>query len=64
MREELWQSFVRKYPQSQQYKQDYFNSEAFNNIDFMIAWYQAMKAGQPTFTYNNATWNSQDGMGV
>lgn len=64
MREYLWESFVTKYPESAQSKETYFKSDAFNNVDFMIAWYQAKTAGKPTFNYNNMTWRSDDGMGV
>lgn len=64
MREELWQSFVSKYPETAGLKDVYLKGDAFNNIDFMIAWYKAKKAGKSTFEHNSRTWRTDDGMGV
>jgi hypothetical protein len=64
MREELWQSFVTKYPETAASKSSYIKSDAFNNVDFLIAWYRAKNSGQPTFEFNSKTWRTDDGMGV
>lgn len=64
MREELWQSFVMKYPETASSKEMYLKTDAFNNVDYLIAWYKAKKSGQSTFDYNSRTWRTDDGMGV
>ena len=64
MREELWQSFVKKYPDTEANKDAYLKSEQFSDVNLLTAWYNAKKLGSETFNYNSQVFRTDDGFGV
>jgi hypothetical protein len=64
MQETMWAVYTSTFPSVSQYKDTYLKTEAFTDVAFLSAWYNAHKKGQDAFKYKNKYWETKSGMSV
>jgi len=64
-REFIWADLVKNTPSLAPLKETYFRTNAYNDKQFVKAWYIAKKRGSSTFTtFGGKKFNTKDGLGV